>query len=81
MDFEKAKKHFLVGLDLFEKEDFKDAEKEFLASLVIIPDRVSTLTNLSATYIKLRRFSEAKDYSEKAIRLEGTNSEAYLNLD
>lgn len=80
MDFEKAKQHFLTGLDLFEKGQFQDAEQQFLASLQIIPDRVSTLTNLSGTYIKLRKFLEARNYSQKAIAYEENNSEAYLNI-
>ena len=80
MNFEIAKKHFLNGLAHLKNDKFLEAECHFLKSLDIIPDRVSTLTNLSATQIKLKKFSDARIHSQKAISLDKSNSEAYLNL-
>ena len=46
MSFEIAKQHFLDGLGFFQADQFEKAEFHFLESLKIMPDRVSTLTNL-----------------------------------
>lgn len=80
MNFDKAKDFFLDGLDLLQRHDFEGAEKSFKASLVLLPNRASSLINLSATQIKLRKFSEAKQASLKAVALEESNIEAYFNL-
>ena len=79
-NFELAKRYFLEGVNLLESGHFEKAEKQFNQSLHHLPDRVSTLTNLSATQIKLTKYSEAKNSSEKALALEPENAEAYLNL-
>jgi len=79
-NFESAKKSFLEGLSFLENENFEEAELKFLESLRLLPERVSTLTNLAATQIKLKKYSEAKTYSEKAVELDANNSEAFLNL-
>ncbi len=80
MSFEIAKQHFLDGLGFFQADQFEKAEFHFLESLKIMPDRVSTLTNLSATQIKLSKLSEAKDLLQKTIILDKNNTEAFLNL-
>ena len=80
MSFEIAKKHFLDGLNLLGAESYEEAEFHFLESLNLMPDRISTLINLSATQIKLKKFSDAKNYSEKAIELDKNCTEAFLNL-
>ena len=80
MNLEIAKKHFLDGLACLKNDEFLEAEFNFLKSLDLIPDRVSTLTNLSATQVKLKKFSDARINSQKAISLDKSNSEAYLNL-
>ncbi len=79
-NFELAKAYFLEGCAFLEVEDFFQAEGKFSQSLELIPDRVSTLTNLSAVQIKLKKYSIAKTTSEKAILFDSNNSEAYLNL-
>ena len=79
-NFELAKKYFFKGLDCLERGFFEEAEDNFLESLRLVPDRVSTLTNLSATQIKLKKLAEAKIASEKAVALDIHNAEAYLNL-
>lgn len=79
-NFELAKKYFLDGCFFLDAEDFSQAEYKFKKSLELIPDRVSTLTNLSAAQFKLRKYPEAKATAKKAILLDGANSEVYLNL-
>jgi len=79
-NFELAKEYFLDGCGFLEAEDFSQAEHKFIKSLELIPDRVSTLTNLSAAQLKLKKYSEARVAAQKAISVESDNSEAYLNL-
>jgi protein O-GlcNAc transferase len=79
-NFELAREFFLEGCALFDREEFSKAEENFLKSLVFIPGRASTLTNLSATQLKLKKFNEAKANAQKAIQIEPRNSEAFLNL-
>lgn len=77
---ETARRLFFEGLSLVENNDFQAAEIKFLESLALVPDRVSTLTNLSAAQIKLKKYAEAKYSAMKAISLDDANSEAWLNL-
>lgn len=79
-NFELARDYFLDGCSFFEAEDFSQAENNFIKSLELIPDRVSTLTNLSAAQLKLKKYSEARVAAQKAISVESDSSEAYLNL-
>ena len=53
---EEAKRLFELGLYFFEEEDFSKAEEQFKAALLIAPDRISILVNLSATLIHRRLF-------------------------
>ena len=79
-NFDKAKGLFLNGLNQLGENDFEGAEKSFQASLSLLPNRASSLTNLSAAQIKLRKFPDARHASLQAIELEENNSEAYFNL-
>jgi Tfp pilus assembly protein PilF len=79
-DLETAKQFFFEGLRLLEANDFTAAENQFARSLEIIPDRVSTLNNLSVIKIKLKKFAEAGALARKAIALEDKSPEAWLNL-
>jgi protein O-GlcNAc transferase len=79
-NFELARHYFLDGCGFLEAEDFSQAENKFIKSLGLIPDRVSTLTNLSAAQLKLKKYSEARATAQKVISVESDNSEAYLNL-
>ncbi len=74
-----AKKYFLLGLEYIFKEDWANAERELKLSLSFIPNRISTLTNLSATLIKLRKFVEAGDLIRRALALDSRNPELILN--
>ena len=78
--FEVAKALFLDGLEHLQNQEFQDAEFKFLKSLELIPNRASTLTNLSAAQINLKKYSEARVAAQKAISVESDNSAAYMNL-
>ncbi|HZL13849.1 MAG TPA: tetratricopeptide repeat protein, partial [Verrucomicrobiae bacterium] len=79
-NFETAREFFFEGLRLLEANDFQAAERQFEQSLKLIPDRVSTLNNLSAIKIKLKKFVEAEEFARKAITLEDKSPEAWSNL-
>jgi protein O-GlcNAc transferase len=68
-DFERAKNYFLLGLEMLELKKYEEAEKYFRLSLSLLPDRLSTLTNLAATLIKLKSFDAAEDVILKSINL------------
>lgn len=67
--FEQAKNNFLLGLEMLELKRYEEAEKYFSLSLTIIPDRLSTLTNLAATLIALKKFTAAEAIIHKSINL------------
>jgi len=79
-DFETAKQFFFEGLRLLEANNLPAAEKQFARSLELIPERVSTLNNLSAIKIKLGKFVEAEQFALKAIALDDKSPEAWSNL-
>ena len=79
-NFETAKQLFFEGLRLLGTKNFQGAEIQFARSLEIMPDRVSTLNNLSAVKIRLNKFSEAEELALKAVALEDKSPEAWLNL-
>jgi len=79
MSFDKAKGHFLAGLSLMSSERWADAEFEFRQSLNLLPGRLSTLINLSASLLKQDKLSEAECFVEEALALEQDNPEALLN--
>lgn len=77
--FQRAKEHFVVGLEALEKQAYAQAAVAFEQSLTYIPERASTLINLQAVYVKLKRLDEAWDLTERILRLEPSSPEAYLN--
>jgi len=79
-DFETAKQCFLEGLRLLEANDFPAAELQFARSLELVPNRVSTLNNLSAVKLRLKKFAEAEALALQAIALEDQSPEAWSNL-
>ncbi len=79
-NFESAKKLFFLGLSSIENGDYENAERFLLESLELIPERASTLTNLSAAQLKLKKYDFALGNSSKAVALDDSNSEAWLNL-
>ncbi len=51
-NFETGKKKFDLGLSFLLEEKYGEAEIEFLNSLKLVPDRISTIKNLILIYIK-----------------------------
>lgn len=77
--FERAKEHFVLGLQALEKQAYAQAAVAFEKSLTYMPKRASTLINLQAVYLKLNRLDEAWDLTERILSLEPNSPEAYLN--
>ncbi len=77
--FEKAKAHFLAGLEHAESGRYLQAEGEFKRSLECLPGRESTLTNLAAVLIKLDKWDEAQALVDSALQRFPGNSELVLN--
>ena len=77
---EKAKSYFSLGLDAFNRKHYESAEKYFRLSLDFAPDRLSILTNLSATLIKLGKFDEALKITVKALEKNPFDELSLLNL-
>lgn len=53
-EFNQAKTHFELGLKFLKEKRLDDAEKQFITSLNILPDRLSTINNLIEIYIQKR---------------------------
>lgn len=75
-NFEQAREFFRQGIAHYEAGRFAQAERDFAASLALLPGRVSTLTNLGATRLKLGRIQDAADLLEEALAQEPGNVEA-----
>jgi predicted TPR repeat methyltransferase len=75
-NFDQAREFFQHGIAHYEAGRFAQAERDFAASLALLPGRASTLTNLGATRLKLGKFQEAADLLEEALAQEPANVEA-----
>ena len=75
-DFDRSRAHFVAGVEAFEASRFDDAEREFNASLLLVPGRASTLANLAATQIRLNRPQQALETLD-AIGDPGTNADPW----
>jgi len=78
-NFEKAKQYFLLALEIYNNGSLEEAERLFFLSLDLMPDRLSTLTNLSAVLMKLGKLEQALEIVRKAIALYPNESVLYLN--
>ena len=74
--FDAAKGFFLQGLGHYQAGRYEQAAAQFEASLSLVPGRVSTLTNLGASLLKLGRMQEAAGVLEEALGQEPDNLEA-----
>jgi tetratricopeptide (TPR) repeat protein len=79
-NIETAKQLFVDGLDLIKNNEFEQAEKKFLKSLELMPDRVSVLNNLSSAQIKLKKYNDAKKSAARVTELNKNNAVAWMNL-
>jgi len=78
-EFEEAKEHFFAGLDFLSLGKWCEAEAEFRHSLAIVPDRLSSLTNLSSVLIKQGKLEESRIVIQRCIELDPTDPEVALN--
>jgi predicted TPR repeat methyltransferase len=74
--FEQARDFFTQGLAHFQAGRFDQAERSFAASDALLPGRISTLTNLGATRLKLGKPQEAANVLEEVLTREPDNVEA-----
>jgi tetratricopeptide (TPR) repeat protein len=79
-NIETAKQLFVDGLDLIQNNEFEQAEKKFLKSLELMPDRESVLNNLSSAQIKLKKYNDAKKSAARVTELNKNNAVAWMNL-
>lgn len=75
--FEQARDFFLRGLAHYQAGEFEAADRQFGASLSLLPGRASTLTNLGATRLKLGEPAQAVELLEQALAQEPDNAEAW----
>ena len=76
-DFEQARALFVEGVGHFEAQRFEAAEGSFLASLRLLPDRVSTRINLATTRLRLGRAAEALAELEAVLAAEPQHLDAW----
>lgn len=79
MSFEHAKQHFIDGLAHLEAGRLPQAEAAFLASLALLPGRVSTLVNLAATRLRLGRPQEALAAADEVLAQDPHDLDARLH--
>lgn len=77
--FEPAKNLFLEGIQCFEAGRLTEAQALFQASLALLPDRASTLTNLGATQIQLGKPEAALNNLDRAVALEPGDVDAWCH--
>jgi tetratricopeptide (TPR) repeat protein len=87
-DFEEAKRLFLKGLEFQQMKSLAEAEFMYVRSLEFLPDRPSTLLNLSLVQFEQGKIQEAKRAAERLILVDPDNAAAltqigaiYLKLD
>ena len=79
-DFDQARQLFQEGIAHFEAGRLEQAEAKFLASLALMPGRVSILTNLAATRLRLGRPADALPSLEQALTQAPDDVPARLQL-
>jgi len=77
--FEKAKEYFFLGNDYFAIANFEKAEHYFTSALNLMPDRLSLLTNLTATYLKLDKLTDAEQIIHKTFKIHPSDETNFLN--
>ena len=76
-NFEKAKEFFQQGLNKLQKEKYEDAEVDFLESLKLVPDRLTTLHNLISLYIVSEQKNKLKEILKSYHHLINENEIQY----
>jgi predicted TPR repeat methyltransferase len=75
-NFDQAREFFMQGLAHFQAGRYADAERDYAASLALLPGRGSTLTNLGATRLILGRPAAALEALDEAVAAEPDNEQA-----
>jgi predicted O-linked N-acetylglucosamine transferase (SPINDLY family) len=78
-DFDSAKSLFMEALGHIQSREYEPAERKLRASLELVPQRISTLTNLSTVLIRLRKYPEAEKTLASAVAVDETSAQAWLN--
>lgn len=76
---QRAREHFYTGLEHIRISNYRDAAIELRKSLECAPDRLSTLVNLTAALLQLRRYDEAETLIEKVRAQDPGSPEGLLN--
>ena len=76
-NFEKAKLLFQEGLNYLLKEQYENAELNFLKSLKLLPDRLSTIQNLISIYIATEQKKKLKETLDNYKHLNKENKILY----
>ena len=63
--FERARSHFDNGIKFYNNSEYELAESEFIKSLKLVPDRLSTISNLIKIYIKNEEKIKLEDLLKK----------------
>ena len=83
-NFEKAKKHFQNGVKFFQEKLYDLSEKEFILSLKLIPNRLSTIDNLIKIYIKTENKKKLEEILNDYLQYKNENiilaGQAYKNF-
>ena len=77
--FDAAKSLFLESLEHIQDKEYEHAERKLRSALELVPHRISTLTNLSAVLIKLRKYAEAEKILEDILAIDKAVAQAWLN--
>jgi tetratricopeptide (TPR) repeat protein len=75
---EQAKSLFLNGLEKLNGSNFTGAEIDFQLSLKFMPNRLSTLINLSIVLIKLKKFEDAEKLINNGLIHHPNNKELLM---
>jgi predicted O-linked N-acetylglucosamine transferase (SPINDLY family) len=78
-NYETAKYFFEIGLYEFEQENYIQAEQNFKKSIEFVHDRLSTITNLIATLLKLGKNNEAKKFIDIGLEIDKNDAVLLLN--
>jgi len=77
---ERARALFSQGLQRYGAGDYVSAENCFRQANTLAPGRVSILSNLSTTLLKLNKIAAAKDLALQTLALDADNFEACMSL-
>ncbi|HYN59421.1 MAG TPA: tetratricopeptide repeat protein [Rubrivivax sp.] len=78
-DFDRARVDFLAGVQHFEAGHMQMAEQCFMASLAVLPQRVSTRVNLAATRLRLGRPLQALAELDAILAAEPEHLDAWCH--